>query len=69
MLYVKDDRSYIKKKQSLIREYETIEGEEGGRMARDGIVILNRAERAFEQRYGEGRESALQPDLLSRHGR
>ena len=43
--------------------------EEGGRMARDGIVILNRAERAFEQRYGEGRESALQPDLLSRHGR
>lgn len=39
-------------------------------MARDGIVILNRAERAFEQRFGEGREeSALQPDLLSRHGR
>ena len=29
-------------------------------MARDGIVILNRAERAFEQRFGEGREAIVE---------
>ena len=30
-------------------------------------AILNRTERAFKE--GEGRESALQPALLSRHGK